>query len=73
MSGRDLGQCLKEHGGAMGRGSSGTSNNLGQSPMKNDKSTEGSSGSGNGMGTTAGTNDTAAGGKMGTSSGTTGK
>jgi hypothetical protein len=67
LTGNDLGQCLKDHGGANGNGMSGTNNTLGRSRMKNDKSTEGSSGSGNGMGSTTGTNDTAAGGTSGAS------
>jgi hypothetical protein len=76
LTGQELGQCLKDHGGASGNGASGTGNTLGRSPMKNDKSTQGSSGSGNAMGSTAGTNDTGAGGTGGASSslrGTTGK
>jgi hypothetical protein len=67
LTGSDLGQCLKNHGGASGFGMSGDNNTLGRSRARNDKSTEGSLGSGNGMGTTSGANDTAAGGTSGAS------
>jgi hypothetical protein len=67
LTGNDLGQCLKDHGGANGNGMSGTNNTVGRSRMKNDKSIEGSSGSGNGMGSTTGASDTAAGGTSGAS------
>jgi hypothetical protein len=72
MTGNELGQCLKEHGGAMDKGSGamngGMANDRTNPRMRNDKS---GSGSGSvGAGTTAG--PTGAAGAGGTSAGTAG-
>lgn len=67
MSGRELGSCLKAHGGASENGRSGTTDMRGNSPMRNDKSGSGSGSVGGATGPagTAGTTGSGATGASG--------
>lgn len=63
LTGRELGSCLKAHGGASENGMSGTTGMRGNSPMKNDESgsASGSMGGATGSSGTTGTTGNAGG------------